>query len=52
MYVNFYYFLSNKKIILINKIIDHNMINETFYDIKYFDLYIFSDFLKYIFNYY
>jgi hypothetical protein len=41
MCVDFYYYLTNKKIILINKVIEYNIINETSYDIKYFDIYIY-----------
>jgi len=51
VYVNFYY-----KFILINKFIEHNQVNDLYYDIKYNDffkifLFIIDDFfLKFIYT--
>ena len=41
----------NKKFILINKFSKNNQVNILFFEIKYFDLYIFLDFSSIIFRY-
>ena len=46
MCVDLYY-----KLILINKFIEHNQVNDLYYDIKYLDLHLFLNFSNYIFIY-
>jgi len=44
MYINFYF-----ELILINKFIKHNQVNDSYCDIKYLDLLLFLNFYNVVF---